>query len=593
MMLEKNYARARAAAILLVLTSFSMQAQQSTAVEKPDEPATGAISGRVVNENGQPLSGANVTVRAVGTATLGRTAVTDSEGKFKVSALDPAAYSVSAWLPAYATTPRDSDIPAAYYRLSDSVSIELVKGGIITGTVTTAAGEPVVAVNVRAYRIRDAKGQPPKSPITSFGERSTDDRGIYRIYGLAPGTYLVAAGGSGVSYGFGMNGYDSDAPTYAPSSTRDNAAEIAVRTGEESGVDIRYRGEPGHTVSGTIKTQGQGTNGTSVMLVPVGSEFMPGGSNYQPSGTRAFAISGVGDGDYELVAQEVVSAQAQRVSFPELAFSEPRRITIKGADMTGIELTTKPLASISGRIALEPSKVPECQGKRRPLFGETLVSLLPNDKNSEKAPPLLQLFAAPASPDKEGAFLMRNVLAGQYSFNPRFFARYWYLQSISLATGPAGETTKPSQTKQQIDTARNWTTVKSGDRITGLTITLAEGAASLRGQVTVPEGSKLPTNLFVYLVPAEREKADDVLRFFATEVGADGTFAINAIPPGHYWSVAQTVVDKEATSMAKLRLPDAAETRLKIGREAEILKLETELKPCQNVTDYKLPLKSH
>jgi hypothetical protein len=576
----------------MVLSSFSTQAQQqAAAVAKPDEPSTGTISGRVVNENGQPLTGATVFVRAVGTATQGRTTVTDSEGNFQVSALDPAAYSVSAMLPAYATAPRDSDTPN-YYRVGDSVRLELVRGGVITGTVTTAASEPVVAIRVRAYRIRDAKGQPPKSPITSFGEQSTDDRGIYRIYGLAPGTYFVAAGGSGNIYGFGMNGYESDAPTYAPSSTRDNAAEITVRTGEESDVDIRYRGEPGHTVSGTIKAQG--ANGTSVTLVPVGREFMPGASNYQPRGTRGFAISGVGDGDYDLLAQEVVSAQAIAVSFPEMAFSEPRRITVKGADVTGIELTTKPLGSISGRIALEPSRIPGCQGKRRPLFGETLVSLLPNDKNSEKDPSqLLRLFAATASPDKEGAFLMRNVSAGQYSFNPRFFARYWYLQSISLATGPTVETTKPAQTKQRIDAARNWTTVKSGDRITGLTITLAEGAASLRGQVTVPEGSKLPTNLFVYLVPAERENADDVLRFFATEVAADGSFAINAIPPGHYWSIAQTVVDKEAPSMAKLRLPDAGETRLKISREAESLKLETELKPCQNVTDYKLPLKSH
>jgi len=573
----------------MVLSFFSTQAQQqAAAIAKPDDPSTGTISGRVVNENGQPLTGATVFARAVGTSMQGRTTVTDSEGNVELSALDQAAYSVSAMLPAYATALRDSDTPT-YYRVGDSVRLELVRGGVVTGTVTTAAGEPVVAINVRAYRIRDAKGQPPKTPLTSFGERSTDDRGIYRIYGLAPGTYLVAAGGSGYSYGW-MNGYDSDSPTYAPSSTRDNAAEITVRIGEEISVDIRYRGEPGHTVSGTIKAKG--TNGTNITLMPVGSDFMPVGSNYQPSGTRGFAISGVGDGDYELVAQEVVSAQG--VASVELALSEPRRITVKGADVTGIELTTKPLGSISGHIALEPSKITECQGKRKPSFGETLVLLLPNDKTLAKSPSeLLRMVVAPASPDKEGAFLIRNVLAGQYSFNPRFFARYWYLQSMSLATGSAVETTKPAQTKQRIDAARNWTTVKSGDRITGLTITLAEGAASLRGKVTVPEGSTLPTNLFAYLVPAEREKAYDVLRFFATDVAGDGTFAINGIPPGRYWSIAQAVVDKEAPSMTKLRLPDAAETRQRISREAAILKLETEFKPCQNVTDYKLPLKTN
>jgi len=317
-MLEKNHVRATAIAVLMVLSAFSTQAQQQTTViPRPDEPASGTISGRVVNENGQSLIGATVFVRAVGTSTPGRTTITDSEGNFQLSALDQSAYSVSAMLPAYATAPRDSDTPT-YYRVGDSVRLELVRGGVITGTVTTAAGESVVAINVRAYRIRDAKGQPPKSPLTSFGERSTDDRGVYRIYGLAPGTYLVAAGGSGYSYGFWMNGYDSDSPTYAPSSTRDNAAEITVRIGEESSVDIRYRGEPGHTVSGTIKAQG--TNGATITLVPAGNGFIPSGSNYQPRGTRGFAISGVGDGDYELVAQEVVSPQG--VASYEMAFSE-------------------------------------------------------------------------------------------------------------------------------------------------------------------------------------------------------------------------------------------------------------------------------
>ena len=53
-----------------------------------------------------------------------------------------------------------------------------------------------------------------------------------------------------------------------------------------------------------------------------------------------------------------------------MAISEPQRIKVRGADVTGIELTTKPLGSISGRVALEESKVPGCKGKRRPVFGE-------------------------------------------------------------------------------------------------------------------------------------------------------------------------------------------------------------------------------
>src|SRR5437667_9742682 len=63
------------------------------------------------------------------------------------------------------------------------------------------------------------------------------------------GTYLVAAGG-GYNSPYNINAYGTDVPTYAPSSTRDDATEISVRYGEETtNVDIRYRGEAGHAVS--------------------------------------------------------------------------------------------------------------------------------------------------------------------------------------------------------------------------------------------------------------------------------------------------------------------------------------------------------
>src|SRR6185503_21174390 len=116
-------------------------------------------------------------------------------------------------------------------------------------------GEPVISVRVRVIMVRNAKGQRPGQLFSMFGsmEQSTDDRGVYRIYGISPGTYIVSAGGTSIAQPYLFNPYDTDAPTYAPSSTRDDAAEVTVRAGEESNVDIRYRGEPGHTVSGTVR----------------------------------------------------------------------------------------------------------------------------------------------------------------------------------------------------------------------------------------------------------------------------------------------------------------------------------------------------
>jgi hypothetical protein len=107
----------------------------------------------------------------------------------------------------------------------------------------------------------------------------------------------------------------------------------------------------------------------------------------------------------------------------------------------------------------------------------------------------------------------------------------------------------------------------------------------------VPEGSNLPPGLSVYLVPAEREKAVDSLRFFVAAVATDGSFSLTNIPPGLYWSIAKPAADNDAT-VTKLRLPSAEDSRLKLRREAENMKLETELKPCEIVADYKLPLTS-
>jgi len=220
--------------ILAIPLCVAAQAPASSPLPATNEPTTGTITGKVVNEAGQPMPGASAFVRAVNASTS-RTTITDSDGNFQVSGLEPALYTIGASAPAYTTIPSDPNTPPVYYRIGDTARLELVRGGVITGMVTNALGEPVIAVRVRAMLIRDAKGQVVRD---NFGgsEQSTDDRGIYRMFGLRPGTYLVSAGGFGGVQTFQFNPYDSDVPTYAPSSTRDNAAA------RDSGVRARCLG---------------------------------------------------------------------------------------------------------------------------------------------------------------------------------------------------------------------------------------------------------------------------------------------------------------------------------------------------------------
>src|SRR5213075_3223100 len=109
---------------------------------------------------------------------------TDSGGNFRVTGLDSVAYLISALFPTYVPKPRDPDVnPIGYYRVGDSVQLEMMKGGVITGTVIRQNGEPVVSINVNVYMLRDYKGQPPRYSRPTRSQQ-TDDRGVYRIYGL-------------------------------------------------------------------------------------------------------------------------------------------------------------------------------------------------------------------------------------------------------------------------------------------------------------------------------------------------------------------------------------------------------------------------
>ncbi|HEV2835653.1 MAG TPA: carboxypeptidase-like regulatory domain-containing protein, partial [Pyrinomonadaceae bacterium] len=119
--------------------------------------SNGTITGKVVDDRGQPISNAMVSVRAVGSSGQGQSVTTDREGAFQATGLDPASYIISASMPAYTVPPRDPSItPATTYRVGDSVTLTLVKGGVVTGTVTNSNGDPVIAIAVRAQMIRDA-----------------------------------------------------------------------------------------------------------------------------------------------------------------------------------------------------------------------------------------------------------------------------------------------------------------------------------------------------------------------------------------------------------------------------------------------------
>ncbi|HEX2269504.1 MAG TPA: carboxypeptidase-like regulatory domain-containing protein, partial [Pyrinomonadaceae bacterium] len=114
--------------ILIALICVPVRAQEET--------TSGAINGRVVNERGEPMSGATVMLRPVGAFAQGLTTTSDAEGNFRFTGLEPALYTISGYSPAYVFLSHEASGDPTYYRVGDSVRLELVKGGVLTGTVT-------------------------------------------------------------------------------------------------------------------------------------------------------------------------------------------------------------------------------------------------------------------------------------------------------------------------------------------------------------------------------------------------------------------------------------------------------------------------
>jgi len=280
----------------------------------------------------------------------------------------------------------------------------------------------------------------------------------------------------------------------------------------------------------------------------------------------------VDDGEYTVIARTLLQSG-------EWSLSSPKRISVKGVDVTGLELSLKPLGSVSGQVVLEELKTKECGTREAPLLTETLVSAWHKQDEAAKAQPAFVWgLGGPVNADAQGNLTLRNLASGDYYFVTRFVGKSWYLQSISISSTTA---------KKTVDATHVWTTVRNGDRISGLKITLAEGAASLSGKIALGEGEAVPEKTFAYLVPAEKEKADEILRFYSTPVDPDGKITLKNLAPGRYWLLARSEIEGGLT---KLRLPDETESRAKLRREAEAGTTEIELKPCQNVVDYTLKL---
>ncbi|MCI0662909.1 MAG: carboxypeptidase-like regulatory domain-containing protein [Acidobacteria bacterium] len=582
------------AIILWGLFVHAFVAEGEASLDRQSTKRSGIISGNIIVEGGRPAIDSQIQAIPVG-GRLDENHQTscDSDGNFKFTGLRSGAYLIRASLPGYVPLRRTSE--PEVYRVGDVVTINMVKGGVITGRVTDAYGEPMVKVRVTPQLVRDPEGRRiPSFPVNRSGSdfgSITDDRGVYRIYGLEPGTYLLSVTGDVPNEFFGPENRSRETATFYPSTNRETASEVTVRSGEEViGIDIRHRGERGRVLSGIITGALESDALINFVVITLRN---PVQGNIEAMtavfGSAKFTIAGIPDGEYLISGHRGTENNQQSASVP-------RRLSVRGADISGIEIRLLALGSIAGRVVIEyGGGVDNCVKEEPRNPEEVTLNAQLSEKGRRAASLPLGAFDLPEGsdgsvPDEKGEFVIKDLESGRHRIVTDLPGENLFLRSITQTSPAPGKRVGGTT----VDLGRDGVLLRQGEKLNNVKITIASGAASLSGRVVSSGGDQPKTaersagRLRVHLVPAEVTSAGDVLRYYETIARNNGAFEFKHLTPGKYLLLARPVPDTEPME------PNSPQTawdlieRQKLRREAESSKKEIELQPCMNVKDYVL-----
>lgn len=333
-------------AIVCILLSFIIavcaQAQSGAAKEQ-----TASVTGKVTVKN-KALAGIIVVATEIndgrGPQYSRYRDTTDAEGSYRINNIAAGNYFVfplSPGLVEKAQSKRMLTI-AAGESIRD-FDFALAPGGVITGRITNVDGQPLIEEQVNVMPV-DGSPQftPPESAI------QTDDRGIYRAFGLRPGKYRVSVGQPAK----GLPGFTPKqmySQTFYPSVTEISKATVMEVTegSETKDVDIVVAAAVStFTVSGRLI---DGT-GKAVPGISLGVHQSEDGSSSSATGGIAtnsngeFKLQNVLPGKYLLFIAPVENSDLR---------GDPLPFEVIDRDLTGLEMKAKKGASLSGIVVLE------------------------------------------------------------------------------------------------------------------------------------------------------------------------------------------------------------------------------------------------
>ncbi len=479
---------------------------------------------------GTPTGGRSATVPL---ANFGRWVVTtDDEGAFDFRELPAGSFNFSVTKSGFVETsfalfPSTAGSALQEKQTLNRGDLRLPRGGVIAGRIIDEQGEAVAGATVNALRVNYLG--PGSRRLAAAQTTETNDLGDYRLYGLQPGSYFVAAGfrqwqvsgGEGVPPVQFLNAGRGLVPTFYPGTIlAADAQTVTVVAGEDApGVSIRLLSVPLARIDGTVvDSQGQPARKVAVMLFPARADgAMSMNANVvEVDASGRFSLTNVAPGDYQLDVLTVASiealgrgqigvGQAQKIS-GEFA-SQP--INVMG-DIGDVVVRMTSGYDVSGRVLVDGAPPSTALGSKLQVV---VLPLVPSQGAG--------FFGATGPVAADGTFAIPGSIGGR---------------RISVRGLPTGAAVVRILARGMDVTDDG---LEIDQPIAGVEIAITTKPTRITGTVTDAAGAAVSQYAVIAFSEDSRLWTKWLSRYVATALpAADGGFAVVGLPPGRYLAVA-------------------------------------------------------
>lgn len=470
-------------------------------VEENADASGRLVTGRVTDVAGVPLINARVALTSERPGAPVHLTRTDATGLFTFTNVEPGVTRVVASKPGYSPTEVRQTItttPDPVPRLT----MPLSAWAAVSGRVLDEFGEPVQGVRVRALRTQLVGARHQLVPAGAV-ESLTNDRGEYRLWGLSPGRYAVAATPDPTS---GLVGYRRSY-VFASSNTSE-PAQLRLGAGEEmESAEVLLAKAGVYRVSGqVVRSSGQAGLTSSVQLLPSQRTGVAGdapiSARIQANGR--FEFRDVPDGDYVIQAYRGRSDAATEGEFGALGLS------VRGGDVTGLIVRTAAGSTLAGTVVWDESSTTQ-----RPRRADIELSPVPADPDLA---PIANWATTGVTADWQ--FFIQG-LSGPRRIVATGVPRNWAVRAIR--SNGVDVTDQPLAFGTQADSRLD------------LEVELTNRPTQLAGRITRASGSPGSATRVVAFSPERSKWYGGSRHVHIARSARDGTFQLMGLPPGGYF----------------------------------------------------------